>query len=99
MMSLPSTLFMATLTGGAGDDTLTIDGGAVTINGGAGDDVVVASSTSGEFHRVFGGDGDDTLTGDYNAILEGGAGDDLLIYKRQHRTRLGRARDRGRRRR
>ncbi len=66
--------------GGAGDDTLTIDGGAVTINGGAGDDVVVASSTSGEFHRVFGGDGDDTLTGDYNAILEGGAGDDLLIY-------------------
>lgn len=76
----------ASLTGGAGNDTLdarAFTRGAVTLDGGAGDDVLIGPLMAGTWHpvawdfyanRFIGGDGNDTLTGGagIDAIFEEG---------------------------
>jgi Ca2+-binding RTX toxin-like protein len=69
-----------TLTGGAGDDTLT--GGAIanTINGGAGDDTL---SGGAEDDTLNGDAGDDTFlsaAADDSDVYNGGAGTDTMSY-------------------
>ena len=69
----------ATLTGGAGADTLNAAAStkAVTISGGAGNDTIAGSSTIGS--TLTGGDGNDTITGGAGVdTITGGAGNDSI---------------------
>ena len=65
-----------TLSGGAGDDTLTGNSSANTLQGGPGNDTL---SGSGGNDNLQGSVGDDTLDGgDGGDAMDGGAGDDTL---------------------
>lgn len=69
----------ATLTGGAGGDTLIASAAtkSVTLNGNGGDDTLTAASAKD--NTVNGGDGDDTITTGTGAdTIDGGAGDDTI---------------------
>lgn len=72
---------------GAGDDSNTIDAGAVTIYGGAGHDLLMAGPSAS---RLFGESGNDTLTGGNGAdFLDGGSGDDLIAGGNGNDTLIG----------
>ncbi|MEL7093049.1 MAG: hypothetical protein AAFN94_15055, partial [Pseudomonadota bacterium] len=78
---------VSSISGGAGDDTITADfARGTTITGGTGDDVITGVSTLSDAVVIDGGDGNDTLSslgtdGTYsdNARLIGGAGDDVIV--------------------
>ncbi|MBL4767436.1 MAG: hypothetical protein JKY94_06910 [Rhodobacteraceae bacterium] len=75
-MSEGSATTNLTVTGKAGNDTITTGSGDDVIEGGAGNDVI--SSRSGN-NVINGGAGDDTITGgDRNDELRGGPGKDTL---------------------
>lgn len=65
------------ISGGAGDDIIHVEGAQHTIHGGAGNDDIVASTVG----IAFGDAGDDTITGRTDEVInliDGGAGDDRL---------------------
>ena len=72
----------ATITGGAGADTLNGASAAVagvTINGGAGNDTITGSATKA--NTLNGGDGNDSITGGGAAdVIDGGAGTNTYVF-------------------
>ncbi len=87
---------MATITGGAGDDTQSGTSSADTIYGGAGNDSANAGQGNDIFYggtgndTVYGGNGDDSLTGEAgNDYLDGGAGKDNLTGGQGYDTIYG----------
>ena len=71
----------ATLTliyAGAGNDSVTIEGGSQTIYGGSGDDNIAAGAGS---DNLYGGSGADTLSGNaHSNNFYGGSGADIIIF-------------------
>jgi len=64
----------ASITGSAGEDTISVGNFASTISGGAGNDSIVGGTAN---DNLVGGDGDDTITGSGgNDVYSGGAGND-----------------------
>ena len=68
------------ITGGKGDDTITIHGGQDhLVRGGLGNDVITITE-GGESHEIYGGDGTDTMSVDgVDNYLSGGNANDKLI--------------------
>ncbi|PIE16617.1 MAG: type I secretion protein [Rhodobacterales bacterium] len=65
-----------TVSGGAGDDTITTGDDVDVIDGGTGDDTIDAGYDD---DVIDGGDGDDTIIGNEgNDTIDGGAGDDTI---------------------
>jgi Ca2+-binding RTX toxin-like protein len=74
-----------TITAGAGNDEIYVDGGGgvpFSADGGSGNDIIdMSGAGNSTFNRyvALGGTGDDVITGSgYNDRLEGGSGDDVI---------------------
>ena len=94
-----------TVTGGSGDDRLTVNAAYNTLNGGPGDDAIDGGGIGNDVSvggpgddRLSGGIGNDYLVGEADRDrLDGGPGDDSFFEPRGHRRRPPRVPDHVRR--